>query len=59
MRRESLSLCRLDDPGWGNTSVLRWEWVGRCGNTFIERGEGGVDRGLVESKLGRKITFGM
>jgi hypothetical protein len=38
---------------------LRWEWVGRCGNTFIERGEGGVDRGLVESKLGRKITFGM
>jgi hypothetical protein len=33
--------------------------VGGCGYTLIEAGEGGGDRGLVEEKLGRGITFEM
>jgi len=34
------------------------EWLGR-GNTLIEEGERGFDRGLMEGKLGKGITFEM
>jgi hypothetical protein len=29
------------------------------GSTLIEAGDGGWDRGFVEGKLGKEITFGM
>jgi hypothetical protein len=39
----------------------RWEWLGRWvgGKTPSEAGGRGEDRGFVEGKLGRRITFGM
>jgi len=33
-------LWTLDDPGWGNTKVLRQEWVPGWGSTLIEAGGG-------------------
>jgi hypothetical protein len=34
------------------------EWLGGWGNTLIKAG-GGWDRGFVEGKLGKRITFEM
>jgi len=39
--------------------VLRQEWVGRWGSTLREAGKGGWEKGLVEGKLVREITFEM
>jgi hypothetical protein len=38
---------------------VRWEWVGRWVSTLIELRGGGGDRGVVEGKLGKGITFEM
>jgi hypothetical protein len=43
----------------GNVRALRQEYMGGWWNTLIEAGAGGVDRGFIEGKLGREITFGM
>ena len=37
----------------------RWELVGGWGNTLIEAGEEGWDRGFGEGILGKWITFEM
>jgi hypothetical protein len=40
-------------PRIRNARARKWEWVG------WEQGEGGGDRGLLERKLGKGITFEM
>jgi hypothetical protein len=41
-------------PGWG-----RQEWVGRWESILIEAGGGGWNRGFLEGKPGKWITFEM
>jgi len=41
--------------GWGD----RKGWVNGWGNTLIEAGGGGGDRGLMDRKLGKGVTFEM
>jgi hypothetical protein len=39
--------------------VVRWEWVGGRGSILIEAGEEGWERGILEKKPGKEITFKM
>lgn len=52
-----MALWRLSDPGEGNARALRQEFVGRWGSILIEAGGVRRDRGFMEGKLGRGITF--
>jgi hypothetical protein len=36
---------------------VRWEWLGRKGSILIETGRVGMDRGFLEGKPGKEITF--
>lgn len=50
---------RLSDPEQGNARALRQELVGRWGSILIEAGGVRRDRGFMEGKLGRGMTFEM
>jgi hypothetical protein len=57
MEGETLVLRRLDIPVYGKARARRQEWMGGCRSTLIEVGGGGWDRGVLESKPGKGITF--
>ena len=40
-----LFLWRLNAPEKGNTRGVRWEWLGRCGNTLLKAKGRGMGRG--------------
>jgi len=54
-----LVLWKFHDPAWGNGRAEKWEQVGRLWGTLIKAEGQGRDRGFVEGKLGRGVTFEM
>jgi len=55
--KSPLVLCRFDTPVEGNARTGKLEGMGGSGSTLIEAGQGGWDRGFLEGKPGRGITF--
>jgi len=59
-KEKPLVLPRLDAPVQGNVRVGRWEGEDGLVSTLTEAGwEGGWDRGFMDGKLGKGITFEM
>jgi hypothetical protein len=54
MGGDALGPVKVLCPSMGECQDQEWEWVGWC-----EQGEGGGDRGFLEGKLGKGITFEM
>lgn len=54
-----LVLWRLDAPEWGNTRVVRWEWMGGWGSTLTEVGGRRDGMGVAEGKIRKGMAFEM